>query len=61
MAALECGIPWATARSMRFTELTVAVRAHNDMHAGGDDRKNETPDGRRVRDATPADIKAFLG
>ena len=46
---------------MRFSEVTMAVRAHNDNHRSGDDDKNKTPDGRKVRDATPADIKAFLG
>ena len=61
MAALECGIPWEAARAMRFTQVTVAVRANNDMHGGGGDEKNTTPDGRKVRDATQADIKAFLG
>ena len=61
MAALECGMTWERAAVMRFAEVTMAVRAHNDNHRSGDDDKNTTPDGRKVRDATPADIKAFLG
>ena len=59
MAACECGISWERACSMRFTEVTMAVRAHNDMHSGGDD--GEKGSGGKVREATQADIKAVFG
>ena len=61
MAALECGLTWERAASMKFTQVVMAVRARNDNHRTGDEKQSRTKDGRSVRDATAADIRAFLG
>lgn len=61
MAALECGLTWERAAAMKFTQVVMAVRAHNDNHRSSDEKTSKTKDGRGVRDATAADIKAFLG
>lgn len=61
MAALECGLTWGRAAAMKFTQVVMAVRARNDNHRTSDEKANRTNGGRGVRDATAADIKAFLG
>ena len=60
-SALECGIPWNVARGMRFNEVTLVIRAHNDAHSTSDDKSSKTPDGQRVRKATSGDIKKVFG
>ena len=46
---------------MRFNEVTLVIRAHNDAHSTSDDDSSKTPDGQRVRKATSGDIKKVFG
>lgn len=56
MSALACGVSMERAARMTYPELCMSVRARNEMRGGpGDD----VPDG--IREATQADIKAFIG
>lgn len=60
MSALSCGIPWAKASSMPFGTLQAFLMARNELYQS-DEGDETSPDGRKVRDATQADISRFLG
>lgn len=56
MSALSCGVSMERAARMTYPELCMAVRARNEMRGGQDDGRSDG-----VRDATQADIRAFVG
>lgn len=60
MSALSCGIPWAKAAAMPFGALQAFLMARNELYQS-DDEDETSSDGRKVRDATQADIARFLG
>lgn len=56
MSALSCGVSMERAARMTYPELCMAVRARNETRGSQDDGKTDG-----VRDATQADIRAFVG
>lgn len=59
-AALSCGLDFQRASRMRFPELSMLVRARNESVSSKSEGKSSRGDGRRVRDATQADIRKFM-
>lgn len=56
MSALSCGISMERAARMTYPELCMSVRARNETRGDSDDGRSDG-----VRDATQADIRAFVG
>lgn len=54
--AMQCGLSWERASRMGLQQLRMVVTARSESMSGGSDR-----DDNGVRDATQADIKAFIG
>ena len=53
---MQCGLSWERASRMGLQQLRMVVTARNESMSGGSDS-----DESGVRDATQADIKAFVG
>lgn len=53
---MQCGLSWERASRMGLQQLRMVVTARGESMSGGSDREDSG-----VRDATQADIKAFIG
>ena len=53
---MQCGLSWERASRMGLQQLRMVITARSESMSGGHDR-----DDNGVRDATQADIKAFVG